>query len=73
MDTDAVWDGECGRSRDGCIRWGGYRQREGAVLGVNFGRPIVTNGDFVTPALPKLLWAGLVYCLWLIFSLYYGS
>jgi len=36
---------ECGRSRDAC-RWGGYLRREGEVLGVNFGRPIVTSGDF---------------------------
>jgi len=28
---------------DGC----GDRRREGAVLGVNVGRSIVTNGDFV--------------------------
>jgi len=32
LDPDAVWSGEWGRSRDGCIRWGGYRRREGAVL-----------------------------------------
>ena len=25
----------------------GDRQKEGAVLGVNVGHPIVTNGDFV--------------------------
>ena len=37
---------EWGRSRDGCIRWGGDRRREAAVLGVNLGRPIVTMGDF---------------------------
>ena len=36
-----------GWSRDGCIRWGGYRRREGAVLVVNLGHPIVTNGDIV--------------------------
>jgi len=29
------------------LDWGGDRRREAAVLGVNFGRPIVTNGDFV--------------------------
>jgi len=32
----------------------------GAVLGVNLGHPIVTNGDM---ALPKLLWAVLI-CLY---------
>jgi len=26
---------------------GGDRRRKGAVLGVNFGHPIVTNGEFV--------------------------
>jgi len=26
---------------------GGNRRREGEDLGVNFGRPTVTNGDFV--------------------------
>jgi len=46
--SDAVWGGEWGRSRDGCLRCGDDRQREGAVLGVNFGCPIVTNGYFVS-------------------------
>jgi len=41
-------------------------EREGAVLGINVGHPIVINGDFVAKlfstvrggdaALPKLLW-----------------
>ena len=44
LDPDAVWGGEWGRSRDGCIRWGGDRRREGAILGANVGRPIVTMG-----------------------------
>jgi len=45
---------------------GGDRRREGAVLGVNVGHPIVINGDFVAyllsammggnAALPKLFW-----------------
>ena len=47
MDPDAVGDGEWGRSRDGCIIWGGDRQRKGTVLGVNLGCLIVTNGAFV--------------------------
>ena len=47
MDPDAVWGGEWDRLRNGCIRWGSDRQREGAVLGVNLGCLIVTNGDFV--------------------------
>jgi len=47
------------------LHWGGDRRREGTVLGVNVGHPIVTNGDFVArlyfamrvgnAALPKLL------------------
>jgi len=40
--------GEWGRSRDECIIWGGDCRREKAVLGVNLGHPIVTNGDFAT-------------------------
>jgi len=43
VDPDAVSDGEWGRSRDGCIRWVAIVEGEGAVLGVNFGRHIVTN------------------------------
>jgi len=31
----------------GVLDFGSDRQREGAVLGVNLRRPIVTNGDFV--------------------------
>ena len=31
----------------GVLDGGGYLRREGAVLWVNVGRPIVTNGDFV--------------------------
>jgi len=47
VDLDAVWDSVWGRSNDGCIRWGGDRQRGRGSFGVNFGRPIVTNGDFI--------------------------
>jgi len=43
----------------GVLDRGGDRRREGAVLGVNLGRPIETNGDGDA----KLLWRGLVfYC-----------
>ena len=45
---------------------GGDRRRERGSFGVNVGRPVVTNGDFVAylffavrggdAALPKLLW-----------------
>jgi len=31
----------------GVLDGGGDRRREGTVLGVNLGRPIVTNGVFV--------------------------
>jgi len=31
----------------GVLDWGGYRRSQGAVLEVNLGRPIVTNGAFV--------------------------
>ena len=32
LDSDAVWGVEWGWPKDGCIRWGGDRQRGGAVL-----------------------------------------
>ena len=38
--------GEWARSMDKCIRWVELVERR-AVLGVNVGHPIVTNGDFV--------------------------
>jgi len=53
----------------GVLGGGGYRRREGAVLEVNLGCPIVTNGDFVQVCcvvvrkrrtLPKLFWRGLI-------------
>jgi len=34
----------------GVLNFGSDCRREGAVLGVNLGRPIVTNGDFVALA-----------------------
>ena len=40
MDPDAVWDGEWVQS------WVVIVEGEGAVLGVNLGRPTVTNGDY---------------------------
>jgi len=39
--------GEWGRAMDGCTNWVEIVEREEAVLGVNVGHPIVTNGDFV--------------------------
>jgi len=58
MDPDAV------SVVSGVCRWmgvldgGGDRRRGRGILGMNFGRPIVTNGDFVAfvrerRALPK--------------------
>ena len=40
-------DGEWSRSRNGCIRWGGYHGKGRDSFGVNLGRPVVTNGEFV--------------------------
>jgi len=60
VDPDAVGDGEWGRSRYGCIRLVVIVEGEGAVLKVNLGHPIVTNGGLCDAARPKLLWAGLV-------------
>jgi len=37
----------------GVLDFGGDRQREGAVLGVNLGRPIVTIGDCATCLFPN--------------------
>ena len=48
LDPDAVWDGEWGRSRDGCIRWGGNHRKGMGSFGVNLRRRIVTDGDFAT-------------------------
>jgi len=47
VDPDAVWDGAWIRSRNGVLDEGRDRRRGRAVLGVNFERPIVINGDFV--------------------------
>ena len=45
LDPDAVWAGEWGRSRMGVLNEGGDCRREGPVLEMNLGCPIVTNGD----------------------------
>jgi len=47
LDPDAVWGDEWGRAWYGVLNFGGDRRRWRAVLGVNLGRPIVTNGEFV--------------------------
>jgi len=46
----------------------GYRRKEGAVLGVNVGYPIVTNGRLC--ALLRLLWGGLVVDSYEFFELF---
>ena len=38
------------------------RRREGAILGVNWGRPIVTNGDFATCSSQITLGSTCYYC-----------
>jgi len=48
MDLDAIWGGEWGWSRDGCITCGivgGDRRRGKGSFRVNVGHPIVTNWD----------------------------
>jgi len=62
LDLDAIWDGEWDRSRMGVLYGFLDRRREWAVLGVNLGRPIVTNGDFVTRLFPNYFEQ---YLLWL--------
>ena len=48
MYPGAIWDGEWGRSRMDVLVRVIIVEGEGAVLGLNLGRPIVTNGDFET-------------------------
>ena len=40
-------------SAEGVLDGGGNRRREGAILGLNLGRPIVTNGEFATRLFPN--------------------
>jgi len=37
LDPGAVWDGECGRSRDGCIRWEWWSSKGKRQFGGKFG------------------------------------
>jgi len=53
MDPDAVWDGKCGPSGDGCVRRVVIVEGEGSVLGMNLGRPAVNNGDSATRLFPN--------------------
>ena len=45
----------------GVLDGDGYSRREWAILGLNLGRPIVSNGD-CDAALSKLFWAVCVLC-----------
>ena len=50
LDLDAVWGGEWGRARKGCIRFWWWSSKGKGQFGGEFAarrRPIVTNGDFV--------------------------
>jgi len=65
VDPGAVWGGEWGGRGIGVLDGGGDRRRGRAELGVNLGRPIVTNGDCCVVVrerrtLPKFLLGGLV-------------
>jgi len=44
----------------GVLDEGGDRRREGAVLGVSLGRPIVIKGDFATRLFPNFFGQGLL-------------
>ena len=51
MDLSAIWDGEWGvGSVEGCVYYMGVViiEGEGAVLELNLGHPIVTNGSLQT-------------------------
>jgi len=41
----------------------GDRRRGSDSLGVNLGRPIVTNGDFATRLFPNYFGQNLLYCI----------
>ena len=45
----------------GVLDEGGDRRREGAVLVVNLGRPVVTNGDFATRLFPNYFGQDLLF------------
>ena len=47
MDPDTVWGGEWGQSRMSVLDGVVIVEGEGAVMGLNLRRPIVTKGVFV--------------------------
>jgi len=47
LDPDAVWGGEWGRAWYGCIRFWWWSSKGRGSLGVNLGRPTVTNGTML--------------------------
>ena len=55
MDPDVVWGGKWGRLGMAVLDGNGMVivEGKGAVLGLNSGRPIVTNGDFATRLFPN--------------------
>ena len=63
MQPDAVEDGECGRSRMGVLHVSGDRRRKRAVSGGEFGASHCNQWKLCDAALPKLLWAGLVFMI----------
>ena len=60
MDPDAVWNGEWGQLRDGCIRWDGWSSKGRGSFGGEFGSSYCNQWGLCNAALPKMLWAGLV-------------
>ena len=48
LDLDAVWVVSVVGRRMGVLDWVEIVEGEGAVLRINVGYPIVTNGDFVS-------------------------
>jgi len=65
LDSDAVWGGDCGGSRDGYIRWGGDRLRGRGSFGGEFGASHCNQPGLCCVivrerlALCELLWGGL--------------
>jgi len=52
----------------GVLDGSGYRRREGAVLGLNLGHPIVTNGNFATRLFAGIGLNGVFACIFVFIS-----
>ena len=63
MDPDAVGDGEWSRSMGVLLDGGRDRRRGRDSFGGEFGASHCNQLGLCNAALPKLLWAGLVFCL----------